>query len=160
MPLKRESGFNLSLEEFVGLMNEANVGIDDLHIKGYHLSRYNDSGDYVVGNCRFIPCYENIAEKKVSDAWRDSSRRNIANFNESLTDEDRKERAKKIAETRRINGTTTLPDNELTDDEIQRRISIINSYPKVWGWVMKCSAEIGISHTQLRRFCKIHGINY
>lgn len=141
-------------------MNEANIGIDDLHIKGYHLSRYNDSGDYVVGNCRFIPYLENYSEKKISDLSREASSKNISKYLSELSHDDRVERAQNIAALRKKRGTEVVPDNDLTDEEIQRRISIINSYSKVWGWVMKCSAEIGISHTQLRRFCKIHGINY
>lgn len=73
--------FSLSLDQFVQLMNEANITIDDLHIKGYHLSRTNDTGAYEIGNCRFKHYLINYAEKKVSDKARKASSENMKRLN-------------------------------------------------------------------------------
>ena len=73
--------FKLSLEDFVQLMEEANITIKDLHITGYHLSRNNDSGAYEIGNCRFKPYLENYAEKKLSEKSRKASIENISKYN-------------------------------------------------------------------------------
>lgn len=74
--------FKLTLEQFVGLMEEAGVETKDLHIKGYHLSRNNDTGAYEIGNCRFVHYLVNYAEKKVSPKARAASRRNALWMNE------------------------------------------------------------------------------
>lgn len=73
---KEGIGFNLSLDEFVKLVVDANIKSSDLGIKGYHLARFNDSGAYEVGNCRFIHYTENLAERKVNDSWRAASSSN------------------------------------------------------------------------------------
>jgi len=44
----------------------------------------------------------------------------------------------------------------LSTKEVLRRKTIINNYDKKWGWVTKCSNELNISHTQLKRFIKIY----
>ena len=75
--------FSLTLEEFVALMEDANISIDDLHIKGHHLSRYNDSGSYTKDNCRFVPYLVNYSEKKVSDKARNASRQNMIRYRKS-----------------------------------------------------------------------------
>jgi hypothetical protein len=46
-------------------MVEADITVDQIHRAGYHLSRYGDTGDYEIGNCRFITCQENMKEKRV-----------------------------------------------------------------------------------------------
>ena len=81
---KESIEFNLTLEQFVQLMESSNITLDDLHIKGHHLSHYNDSGAYEIGNCRFVHYLENYAEKKISDKAREASRRNIIAYKESL----------------------------------------------------------------------------
>lgn len=79
---KENIPFELTLDDFVGLMEIANITIEDLHIKGYHLSRYNDSGGYSPENCRFIYYLDNYAEKKVSDKQRLASSINMSRYNE------------------------------------------------------------------------------
>lgn len=76
--------FNLTLDEFVSLMEDANLSIDDLHIKGYHLSRYNDTGSYSKENCRFVHYLVNYSEKKVSDKAREASRRNMIAYRSTI----------------------------------------------------------------------------
>ena len=73
--------FKLTLDEFVELMKAAGITTDDLHIKGYHLARYEDSGSYEVGNCRFVHYLVNYGEKKVSPKAREASRRNAIKMN-------------------------------------------------------------------------------
>lgn len=67
--------FCLTLDKFLALMREAGIQESDLHIKGYHLSRYFDNGAYKEGNCRFVPYLDNYAEKKVSAKASAASRR-------------------------------------------------------------------------------------
>lgn len=49
--------------------------------------------------------------------------------------------------------------NRLSLEEVERRKKIIDKYDKSeWGWKTKCSIELGISHTQLKRFLvKLNG---
>jgi hypothetical protein len=154
---KEEIEFYLTFDEFKQLVQDANITVDDLHIKGYHLARYNDSGNYEIGNCRFIPYLDNYKERKISDRNRLASKQNILNYNLSLSAEEKSERANRIAKIRKQNGNLVVPDNSLTDDEIKDRISVINRYDtNQRGWITKCSNELGISHTQLRRFINKH----
>ena len=74
-------GFELTLDDFVSLMKEANITVDDLHIKGYHLSRKNDEGPYKMGNCSFKYYLDNYAEKKISDKARNASSENMKKLN-------------------------------------------------------------------------------
>jgi hypothetical protein len=69
--------FRLSVDDFVSLVKEAGLTADDLHIKGYHLSRYCDSGAYEIGNCRFVHYLDNYGEKKISDKARAASAENL-----------------------------------------------------------------------------------
>lgn len=86
---KNQIGINMSFEEFCQLMVDAGVkssqlgrGRDD-----YQLARYGDSGDYVVGNCRFITQLDNARERKVSDKSRENSKRSAAIMNSSRPDD-------------------------------------------------------------------------
>lgn len=47
------------------LVREANLKSSDLGFSGngYVLARFNDEGDYVYGNCRFITQKENSEER-------------------------------------------------------------------------------------------------
>lgn len=154
---KEGIGFHLSFSDFQKLMEDVGITVDDLHIKGYHLSRYNDSGDYRMGNCRFVDYRVNYAEKKISDKARETARQNLKTFKDSQSFQDRSIIAKKIVETKRKNGTAFFPNptnitTSLTPNEIQRRIEHINKSDKSRGWVCRVAKELGISHTQLRRF--------
>ena len=48
------------------LLAEAGITMADIGQKSheYALARYNDTGDYVLGNCRFITVAQNNAERK------------------------------------------------------------------------------------------------
>ena len=61
-------------EEVCFLLAEADITVEDWSFMGYHLSRYNDVGDYIFGNCRFIPYHENYREKKITETSRAASR--------------------------------------------------------------------------------------
>ncbi len=150
--------FNLCFDEFIQLLNEANVDTNDLHIKGYHLARYNDSGDYSINNCRFILYLDNYRERKVSERSRQSSRDNIIKFNESLTAEERSKRAKKASAFAKKKGGYG-GENKLTEDVINKRLKIINNSDinlMKFGWVGKVSMLLNISHTQVKRFVDEH----
>ena len=55
----------LTFDEYCTLVKEAGLVSSQLGFTGenYVLARYNDSGDYEVGNCRFITQKENSDEK-------------------------------------------------------------------------------------------------
>lgn len=56
---------NLTYEQFCQLLIDANLKSSQLGFSGdgYVLARYNDSGNYEIGNCRFVTQKENIDEK-------------------------------------------------------------------------------------------------
>ena len=86
--------FNLSYYEFCLLVKEAGLVSSDLGFSGknYVLARFNDSGPYAYGNCRFILQSENAKEKRISDKAREASRKSMQYFNshrsEYYTDEE------------------------------------------------------------------------
>lgn len=156
---KEKISFELSLKEFILLMVDAGITVVDLGVKGYHLSRYNDSGSYSYTNCRFVPYYVNFSEKKISEKARRSSRKNILRHNVSLSKEEYVQRGLKAAATRKIRGTCTGGHNRLSSDIINERLtSIKNSDIDLtrYGWVNKVSKLLGISHTQVRRFMNLY----
>ena len=57
--------FLLSFDELMSLVEDAGISRSDVgkHTGQYHLARDNDIGHYEIGNCRFIPTEENIAER-------------------------------------------------------------------------------------------------
>lgn len=65
----------LTFHEYCLLVQEAGLVSSQLGYKGekYDLARYNDEGNYEIGNCRFITHKENLKERKVSDAIRASA---------------------------------------------------------------------------------------
>ena len=63
--------FCLSSEDIDLLLRESGITIWDVSVDGYHLSRFDDLGDYVVGNCRFVTAQENHEETKHWKAGRE-----------------------------------------------------------------------------------------
>jgi hypothetical protein len=55
----------LSVSDVKYLLKEASITLDQIGRKPheYQLSRLNDEGDYVLGNCRFVTQKENRSEK-------------------------------------------------------------------------------------------------
>lgn len=74
---------SLSFEQYCNLLKEAGIVSSQLGFsgEGYVLARLNDSGDYTLGNCRFITQLENAKERKVSDKSREASRQNAIKMN-------------------------------------------------------------------------------
>lgn len=62
----------LSFEEYCKLVYDAGIKSSQLGFKGsgYVLARYNDEGNYKVGNCRFITQKENAREKKIQSGQK------------------------------------------------------------------------------------------
>jgi hypothetical protein len=56
----------LTFDEYKSLMIIANITGDQIGIGGdqYNLARYGDTGDYEIGNCRFITHKENCMERQ------------------------------------------------------------------------------------------------
>lgn len=61
-------GCFLSFEDYCSLVKEAGIKAKQITHFGYHLARYNDTGPYAIGNCRFIPWIDNMRERKVDGA--------------------------------------------------------------------------------------------
>lgn len=76
----------LSFEEYCSLVASANLVSSQLGFNGsgYVLARYNDSGNYTMGNCRFIKQIDNARERTVSEKSRESSRRNAIHMNQVI----------------------------------------------------------------------------
>jgi hypothetical protein len=58
----------LTYNEYVGLVRQAGIKSSDIRPGGYHLARFGDLGNYEVGNCRFVPYWENFAERQPVDS--------------------------------------------------------------------------------------------
>lgn len=85
---KENSECLLTYEQFCQLVKEAKLKSSDLGFssgKKYVLARFNDTGDYTIGNCRFITQQENIDEREISSRSREQSSLNIKRYN-SLVD--------------------------------------------------------------------------
>ena len=63
---KRQPESDISFFEYLDMMQEAGLrpSMVGLRRGQYHMARYNDSGPYTKGNCRFIPQEENQKERK------------------------------------------------------------------------------------------------
>lgn len=69
--------FNLSYEDWVFLVAEANLKSSQLgQGAGYVLARYEDSGPYEIGNCRWVPYSINNRERNITDKLRTALRKN------------------------------------------------------------------------------------
>lgn len=144
--------FDLTLEEYIELLYEANITHEDVGNVGYHLARYNDSGPYRKGNCRFIYYLENVGEKCISPAMRRASSENLTEFNKNRT----KEEQTRIS---MLGGLKGGGHNKLPEDEINRRVNLIeesNINLNRCGWVTKVGELLGISHAHVKRFMDKH----
>jgi len=74
---KENIRFELSFDDIIKLLEDAGIKSSHWSNDGYHLARYNDTGDYIYGNCRFISMEENIAERKTSEMMIKASVENI-----------------------------------------------------------------------------------
>ncbi len=77
----------LTFDEFCELLRQAGLKSSDIGFKSekkYVLARYNDKGDYVKGNCRFITQRENMKEQKATPRNTESRKRNIQKCNDFL----------------------------------------------------------------------------
>lgn len=144
--------FDLSLEDFIKLLDEANISYNDIGNRGYHLARKNDIGPYKIGNCNFITYKENLAQKKISlptEKSREASRKNIQKALEKL-----KNLTKEDREIYRANfGHPT----ELKQSEIENRLQKIASIPKEWGWKVKAGKVLNMTPQAVGRFYKKYG---
>lgn len=142
----------LTLDQFRNLMKDAGITAHDIGIKGYHLSRFNDLGDYTIDNCRFVFYKKNLNEKKVSDKSRLASKMNIMKANANRTFKSRSKAGK-------IGGKISGGHNKLKPEEIDHRLELIKKSGidlKSYGWVSKVSKLLNCSHTQVKRFIDKH----
>jgi hypothetical protein len=157
--------FELSMEEFMQLTKEANITSKDIAHNGYHLARYNDSGAYKIGNCRFIYYKENYAERKVSDRSRNASMINVKKAIAVLNGENKayyKEKSKKnklkwwnsLSDKEKRDFYLKNYDSTLTDEEIKRRHDVIRQIPNKKGRLTKASEILKITPQVIGRFLK------
>tara|TARA_R110000737_G_C14467415_1_gene466122 strand:+ start:353 stop:883 length:531 start_codon:yes stop_codon:yes gene_type:complete len=66
--------WKLSGKELLQLMDDAGITYDDVGRSpdSFQLARHGDTGDYEVGNCRYITMRENLQERKFSEETLDS----------------------------------------------------------------------------------------
>ena len=76
----------LTFEDYCHLVESANLVSSQLGFtgEGYVLARYNDKGNYKLGNCRFIKQIDNAKEKVITEKARQSSRRNAIRMNQII----------------------------------------------------------------------------
>ena len=76
----------LTFEQYCSLVKEANLVSSQLGFngEGYVLARYNDSGNYVYGNCRFILQSENAKERKLSRKCLNAVKHNMNQLNQRI----------------------------------------------------------------------------
>ena len=81
-PHGRNIPFNLSNEDIQTLLDEAGITIFDVGRTSneYVLARYNDTGPYEMGNCRYITFAENISEKEITEHHRETARNLMTNY--------------------------------------------------------------------------------
>ena len=62
-------GCTLTEQDVYTLLDEAGITLDDIGKKAheYQLARYDDTGPYEMGNCRFVTMRENMAERSAND---------------------------------------------------------------------------------------------
>lgn len=78
----------LTYDEFANLLRISGYKSSDLGWSGNKivLARFEDTGNYTIDNCRFIPHSENMKERKVSELARISSRNNAMHMNNIMQD--------------------------------------------------------------------------
>jgi hypothetical protein len=156
--IKEGIEFKLSIDDYEKLIIDADISIDDIGNKGYHLSRYNDCGPYEIGNCRFIYYIYNLREKKISDKSRKSSSNNIIKYMSNRSESEKiivQNMAANAIRNKIKNGINIKPSCSLSEQEIKRRIDIINNSGvdmNKYGWVTKISNILECSHTAVKRF--------
>jgi len=144
---KEGIGFFLTKADVLQLLEEANISASDWKHDGYHLSRLNDIGDYVLGNCRFIPASQNYAEKVPTQRAREASRRNITASNQRRTPEERARIGRVISAALKgrpghRKGGRLTSDNELIDayasvSHLQRDCHFANKAAMILGFTSK-----------------------
>ena len=98
--------FLLTKEEVVKLLEEAGITWEQWSFSGYHLSRYNDSGNYERGNCRFLPALENWREHKFTEAQRLAAQEHGRTLFKYKTPESNKRGGERMLATKIRNGVT------------------------------------------------------
>lgn len=88
----------LSFQEYWELVKDAKILASQIgRDRGtYQLGRYNDSGNYEKGNCRFITIAENNAERKISNKQREANSESAIRMNKLLDPKIRSKNGKKV----------------------------------------------------------------
>lgn len=144
---KEGIGFSLSTSQIQNLLDEAGISESEWRHDGYHLARFNDTGDYAQGNCRFIPARENYAERVVSDRQKEASRRNIIATIANRSPEERSRISREAGLAYgRIHG--------LTARQIEDIYLRVNHIPKNSHFATRAAAILGCTSTHVRRLRK------
>ena len=73
----RQPASNITFIEYLDAIRDANLRPNQVGLRHgqYHFARFNDSGAYTKGNCRFIPQYANQKERREGYQSRPDFRR-------------------------------------------------------------------------------------
>lgn len=157
---KEGIGFCLTFAEYELLMNKAGITISDIGIKGYHLARFRDQGDYTVDNCRFIPYLENYREKRLSLKSVESSRQNMIKYNNSISPEQRRIIGQKAGITQKALFRTLSQEEKdrrtrpLPKELILQRHLILKTIQPGYSFLTRASKHIGMTPQSLGRFLR------
>ncbi len=151
---KEKIEFKLTFEEWKKLLIEAKISYNDIGIKGYHLARFNDSGPYEVGNCRFVYYLDNLKEKKFSQKSKEASTKNITTYNKSTSKEERQRTIQKFKETWSKKREHYKPHNILSREDVIKKYELITSLVDLnrRGAISKAAKLLNCSHTCIRRY--------
>ena len=154
---KEGIGFYLTESDILDMLEKAGIAIKDWSYQGYHLARFNDKGDYEVGNCRFIPRLENVKEKKVSERVREASSKTITAYNYSLTPEQRQEKARRSGLSRRGKPrSASHPGNTISLENHREKFEKVKHLePHRYGFNTRASKVLGCSSQYVGRMLKI-----
>jgi hypothetical protein len=73
----RQPASDITFTEYLDAIRDANIRPNQVGLRRgqYHFARFNDSGAYIKGNCRFIPQYDNQKERREGYQSRPDFRR-------------------------------------------------------------------------------------
>lgn len=121
---------DLTYEEFCQLVCDAGLVSSKLGFTGekYVLARYNDSGNYTVDNCRFITQKENVAERRISEKSRTTSRENVKKAYAALKDLSSEELSRQIKSSPKWQEYSTKREEEKKRNCIARLANMDHRY--------------------------------
>ena len=154
----------MSFREFCQKLIDAGIGPDDIGIKGYHLARYGDTGGYTVDNCRYVPWYVNLAERRTTSRMIDASKQNVKIAFDAAR-EKWEQSEEFIRNYPKLTYHPRTNKRSLTPNERQERIKVIHDCYEFmkWGFWQRSATILGLNETTVRTWAKqymtLHSVN-